>query len=408
MYLYEKGYPTTLEFDIIHFFIFIITISVFLNSIAIYSVYKVKNKVTSDNIKIILFALNLAFTIISLPFYAVKESKILKNLSICQIFYTISDFIIIFYTNSYCFIAFSRYKCICVSNFSHARMDKRIIKRFLVFSTLISLISTANFLSSECKNFIKSLNNFEAVKSCKSLLTGKKHAYINERYSLVNQTYVANIVHVINQQKVEKVYRIVLSLVVAANLIFTICFYTLIIRYILLRNKKFATKFNSTVPNSNDRSRLDKRSSLVDFYLYLRRRTSVIINSKNLKTEIDCLKNTEYDNSIEMKPSDRMLSKNSNIEYTESTPMRVRKSHSLPFVLTGRDNFDEISSNPSPINSAVDSSKDKLRLHQSKTSKFNTKYNHIKSTKLFLSVSIDLSKHTTYIYIFIFSSFSHF
>jgi hypothetical protein len=257
-------------------------------------------------------------------------------------------------------------------------MDKQIIKRFLIISTLISLISTANFISSECNNFIISLNNLETVRSCKSSLTGKKHAYLNERYIRTNQTSVTNTAGKMNQLTVEKLYRIVLSLLVAANLFFTMGFYTLIVRYILLRKKTFATKFNSTVPRSYDKSIKNKRNSLVDFYLYLRHRTSLIVNPKNLKAE-----GLENDNSIVGKSGDKILPKLSD---PDDQTMRLRKSHSLPLsALTSRDNYDEITYQP---NTPVDSSITKLRLHQRKTSKFNTKHSHKKSTKLFLSVSI--------------------
>jgi hypothetical protein len=200
----------------------------------------------------------------------------------------------------------------------------------------------------------------------------------------INQTYVTNIVGKINQLTVEKLYRIVLSLVVAANLFFTIGFYTLIVRYILLRRKTFATKFNSTLPSSYDKSIKNKRNSLVDFYLYLRHRTSLIANPKNLKTE-----GLENDNSIVVKSGDKMLPKLSD---PDDQTIRFRKSHSLPLsALTSRDNYDEITYHP---NTAIDL-KTKLRLHQRKTSKFSTKHSHKKSSKLFLSVSIAfLSKHT--------------
>ena len=350
--------------------------------------------------------LNLAFTFVALPFYAFKESKQIRNRVFCQIFYTIIDFIIIFYMNSYCFIAYSRYKCICVRNFSHVKIDKEIIKRFLVISTLVSSISTANFLSSECKLFVESLIfDQHASATCNSILMGKKISYLNERFVVgTNETETINSFYAINEQTVEKLYRVIITLVVIVNLLVAICFYVLIIRYILQRNKKFEKKYKAAgMQKSKTTTVLNKRNSLIDFYLYVRHRTSLLIQNKytssiNLKTSnpVDYKANPSVIvdlDSIELKPTDKMLTPN-NIDDLP-TPMRIRKSHSLPLTTnkSNRNNFDEISNDASitaisgcPPSTSINSMR--LVNQINRKSKYGVKHNHKKSLKLFLSVSV--------------------
>nr|QVK45743.1 G protein-coupled receptor [Proales similis] len=93
----------------------VMVISLFLNAFSLYFSRKIKRKISADHIKAQIFAINLVFTFVAIPFFICRELKLFRNRQIlCRAWFALTDFIMFTYNNLLIFMAIDRYVFICL------------------------------------------------------------------------------------------------------------------------------------------------------------------------------------------------------------------------------------------------------------------------------------------------------
>lgn len=177
--------------------------STILNSSSLYGIYKIKKKISADHIKAHIFAINLIFTHVAIPYYLVKETNLLTSVLACKLLYSLTDFIMFNYNNLLILMAFDRFFIICT------QLRYRVTQLMFYFyslSFLISLLSLARLFTNNCE--IIGLNNLKYL--------------FNGRFDELVQT----------GDHVVVIYNLIILAVISINWSATFILYSIIVKYV--------------------------------------------------------------------------------------------------------------------------------------------------------------------------------
>jgi hypothetical protein len=137
--------------DLSYFLIFltgIVVVSLPLNIYHLCKILKRKKLYSYEYLKIELFIINLLITIFVIPYYYLKELKFFSNnLTLCNVLFALTDFVIIFYQYFLMLVAIDRFLFICTK----LEYNTRILMLF--YNGIIFLLSTpsiARLTSDSC------------------------------------------------------------------------------------------------------------------------------------------------------------------------------------------------------------------------------------------------------------------
>ena len=226
--------------DIISLSIFLLIVFVtssILNTYRLVYITKIKKKYSSDYIRGNMFIMNIVFTLVAIPYYLIKEAKLLEDYEfICKTFYAVTDFIMFIYNNLLILMAFDRFCYICTS--------KRfpITKLFKYFYTVTLIIASSSFvrlLANNCHNHLKNFN-LSLIKSAPSVTNN------------CNSTKIIAGENWLFRENMIILYNYAIIFVISINWMVTAVLYSLIIKHVYRHRIRFPTisiKRNVPVPN---------------------------------------------------------------------------------------------------------------------------------------------------------------
>jgi len=209
--------------------------SAFLNTFRLVYVRKIKKKCSSDFIRAHIYIINIAFTLTAIPYYLIKEAKLLENYEIiCKILFVVTDFIMFIYNNLLILMAFDRFCFICTNK----RFDiSKLFKFFYAITLVIASSSFVRLFANNCRNHLKNFDLY-LLKSKPSILNECKNIRSN---NTTNWIFWENTIIV---------YNYFILFVVSFNWVLTAVLYSLIIKYVYRKRIRFPGMNKATsVPN---------------------------------------------------------------------------------------------------------------------------------------------------------------